>query len=343
MRPRAVLRGVLLLSVVVVAAGQGLPAAQSKPIVAETYYNTFSRAHPVLARIKPGETVSTKTLDASGRDDTGMVRARAAESADRAVLCRRRRARRRARRAVHQGADEPQLGIQSYRLGPVFADAGVDRRALSESLQAGRDHQRARQRRAVGSRSRASDGAPARAVERRAQDGVSREADARLRRRGAGRRFRADLMPVRHPTAAISTTTRSARARRSCCRSIIRARCCSSATAMRCKATASRPAPASKRRWTSSSRSSVRKKVNLTGPRAETSEHIISIGSQPEFVSSTNRGLQMATSDMVNWLTSEYKMEPWAAHLLIGYQGRYDIVTVAGSVALKIPKKQLPQ
>ncbi len=87
----------------------------------------------------------------------------------------------------------------------------------------------------------------------------------------------------------------------------------------------------------------VRKKQPLSGPRAETAEYIISIGSQPEFVSSTNRGLQLATSDMVNWLTSEYKMEPWAAHLLIGYQGRYDIVTVAGTVALKIPKKQLPQ
>jgi hypothetical protein len=35
-------------------------------------------------------------------------------------------------------------------------------------------------------------------------------------------------------------------------------------------------------------------------------------------------------------------MEPWAAHLLIGYQGRYDVVTVAGSVALRIPRKQLP-
>ena len=86
----------------------------------------------------------------------------------------------------------------------------------------------------------------------------------------------------------------------------------------------------------------LRKKTALSGPRVETSEHIISVGSQPEFASSTNRGLQMATSDMVNWLTSEYKMEPWAAHLLIGYQGRYDIVTVAGSVALRIPKKQLP-
>ena len=86
----------------------------------------------------------------------------------------------------------------------------------------------------------------------------------------------------------------------------------------------------------------VRKKVALTGPRVETTEHIISIGSQPEFASSLNRGLQMATSDMVSWLTTEHKMEPWAAHLLIGYQGRYDVVTVAGSVALRIPRAQLP-
>src|SRR6185436_6776793 len=85
----------------------------------------------------------------------------------------------------------------------------------------------------------------------------------------------------------------------------------------------------------------LRKKVSLSGPRAETAEHLISIGSQPEFVSSMNRGLQMATSDMVNWLTSEYKLEPWAAHLLIGFQGEYEVVTVAGSMALKIPKKYL--
>ena len=86
----------------------------------------------------------------------------------------------------------------------------------------------------------------------------------------------------------------------------------------------------------------LRKKANLAGPRAETREHIISIGSQPEFASSTNRGLQLATTDMIDWLTADYKLEPWAAHLLIGYQGRYDIVTVAGSVALKIPKSVLP-
>ena len=42
------------------------------------------------------------------------------------------------------------------------------------------------------------------------------------------------------------------------------------------------------------------------------------------------------------WLVSDYKMEPWAAHLLIGYQGTYDVVTVAGTMALKIPKSVLP-
>jgi hypothetical protein len=39
----------------------------------------------------------------------------------------------------------------------------------------------------------------------------------------------------------------------------------------------------------------------------------------------------------------EHGLEPWAAHLLVGYQGRYDVVTVAGSMALRIPKKVLPR
>ena len=31
-----------------------------------------------------------------------------------------------------------------------------------------------------------------------------------------------------------------------------------------------------------------------------------------------------------------------AAHLLIAMQGKYDVVTVAGSMALRVPKKYLP-
>ncbi|MCH8115081.1 MAG: acetamidase/formamidase family protein [Chloroflexi bacterium] len=80
----------------------------------------------------------------------------------------------------------------------------------------------------------------------------------------------------------------------------------------------------------------------LSGPRVETDSHIISVGSQPEFSSSLNRGLQMATTDMVNWLVANYDLEEWAAHQLIGMVGIYDVVTVAGSMALRIPKANLP-
>jgi acetamidase/formamidase len=85
----------------------------------------------------------------------------------------------------------------------------------------------------------------------------------------------------------------------------------------------------------------VRKSAGLTGPRVETADWIISLGSQAEFTSSLNRGLQMATTDMVRWLTTSYGLESWAAHQLIGAVGRYDVVTVAGTMALRIPKKYL--
>ena len=78
-------------------------------------------------------------------------------------------------------------------------------------------------------------------------------------------------------------------------------------------------------------------------PRLETPQFISSIGSQPEFASSLSRGLQIATTEMIGWLTDDYKMEPYSAHLLIGMVGQYKVVTVAGSMALQIEKKHLPQ
>ncbi len=85
----------------------------------------------------------------------------------------------------------------------------------------------------------------------------------------------------------------------------------------------------------------VKKSAGITGPRVETSEYLISLGAQPEFVSSLDRALRVATTDMVHWLINDYKLEPWAAHQLIGAVGKYDVVTVGGSMALKIPKKYL--
>ena len=85
----------------------------------------------------------------------------------------------------------------------------------------------------------------------------------------------------------------------------------------------------------------LRKAAKVTGPRVETADYIISVGAQAEFVSALNQGLQIATTDMVKWLIDDYKLEPWAAHQLIGAVGKYDVVTVAGTVALRIPKKYL--
>ena len=85
----------------------------------------------------------------------------------------------------------------------------------------------------------------------------------------------------------------------------------------------------------------VKKAAHVTGPRVQTAEFIISVGAQAEFVSALNQGLQIATTDMVKWLINDYELEPWAAHQLIGAVGKYDVVTVAGTVALRIPKKYL--
>lgn len=85
----------------------------------------------------------------------------------------------------------------------------------------------------------------------------------------------------------------------------------------------------------------VRKRAAPAGPRVELPDEIISIGAQAEFVSALDNGLKMATSDMVAWLTRDFGLEPWAAHLVIGYQGKYDVVTVAGSMALRVPRSAL--
>ena len=49
-------------------------AGEIQQVVATTYYNTFSRAHPVLQRVRPGDTVVTKTLDAGGQDEKDVRR-----------------------------------------------------------------------------------------------------------------------------------------------------------------------------------------------------------------------------------------------------------------------------
>ena len=46
----------------------------------------------------------------------------------------------------------------------------------------------------------------------------------------------------------------------------------------------------------------IKKNARVNGPRVETADYVISLGSQPEFSSSLDRGLQMATTDMIRSL-----------------------------------------
>ncbi len=50
------------------------PPDEPTPVVATTYYRTFSHAHPVLKRIRPGETIATRTIDSGGQDEKGVKR-----------------------------------------------------------------------------------------------------------------------------------------------------------------------------------------------------------------------------------------------------------------------------
>jgi len=75
----------------------------------------------------------------------------------------------------------------------------------------------------------------------------------------------------------------------------------------------------------------------------ENAEYVISIGARTATNRSLNEALTIATSDMMRWLVEEYRIEPIAAHLLIGHEARYDVVALSGVMALKMPKRVLPQ
>lgn len=316
-------------------------SAQSKPIVAETYHNTFSRAHAPLARIRPGETVVTKTIDASGRDETGTVRGRppnpltgpffveGAEPGD-ALVVRFSRVRMNRnwgwssyRLGLYSLSPESIEGIYSnrYKPGEIIAervnvvpwDLDVTRQTVRLREPSSAVHKMEFQAKpmlgCVGV-APAGDFAPT------SSPSGTYGGNLDYNEIGEGSTV---ILPVSHPGALLFIGDGHA----------LQGDGEPTGTGIETSMAVEFVVE-------------VRKKANVAGPRVETAEYIISVGSQPEFASSSNRGLQLATTDMVNWLTSEYKMEPWAAHLLIGYQGRYDVVTVAGSVALRIPRKQLP-
>lgn len=55
----------------VIAVMPAIAQAETHRFIPKDFYNTFSGAHPVALRIKPGDRVITKTIDAGGVDWNG--------------------------------------------------------------------------------------------------------------------------------------------------------------------------------------------------------------------------------------------------------------------------------
>jgi len=53
--------------------------------------------------------------------------------------------------------------------------------------------------------------------------------------------------------------------------------------------------------------------------------------------------LEIATRDMLRWLIDQQGLSAQEAHLLIGIRGRYDLITLGGSVGLRIARRDLPR
>lgn len=87
----------------------------------------------------------------------------------------------------------------------------------------------------------------------------------------------------------------------------------------------------------------VHKGKRLSIPRLVNDEFLVSVASQPEFRSSMDFGLRSANSDMIRWLTSEYKLTHPEAHMLMGAAVQHKIATYFGTMATLMPRKYLPK
>ena len=235
------------VAVSLLALGTSLMAVEPTRVVSTTFYRTFSHAHPVLKRIKPGELVATKTVDSAGLDEhdekrsepfnplTGPFFVEGAEPGDALVVQLKK---------VRLNRD---WGWSAYRLGlfsltpetvehiypnDVHPDLVIKGRATIVPWDLDRKANTVRLR-----------------TPKSQVHPLEFPAKPMLGCIGvAPRAIRADS-GRRETTVETLTTTRSAKGRPCVCRSITRAACCSSATATPSRPTASRPGPASRLPW----------------------------------------------------------------------------------------------
>jgi amidase len=87
-------------------------------------------------------------------------------------------------------------------------------------------------------------------------------------------------------------------------------------------------------------RLSVEKKAGIAWPRGETTDDIFTIGNARPL----DQALQHATSEMLNWLASDYGLDKIAASHLLGQVVRYDVGNVfdpAYTMACRVARKWL--
>ncbi len=315
-------------------------AAETHTLVASQYYNTFSHTNPVLLRVRPGDTVRTKTLDSGGQDDQGAHRANpanpltgpffveGAEPGD-ALVVRLNRV----RLNRNWGYSAWRLGL--YSLVPESIEGIYSDKFKENLIRQGRnnivrwdldlDRKMARlpdpQSRAIKMEfpvhpmlgcigvAPAGDFSPTSGP----AGPYGGNLDFNLVAEGAS-----VILPVYQPGGLLFVGDGHA----------LMADGESTGTGVETSMDVEFTVE-------------LRKQAKLAGPRLENADYLVSIGAQPEFASSLNRGLQMATSDMVDWLVRDYQLETWAAHMLVGFQGEYRVVTVAGTMALLMPRKAI--
>jgi acetamidase/formamidase len=307
-----------MLRLMVLAGVCSVCAAETHTVAAKTFYNSFHHRHAVLQRIKSGDVVVTKTIDASGRDEAGRVLGEspnpltgpfyvegAAPGDSIAVTFRRIRMNR------NWGYSNYRLGLFSltadsveglyanrYKEGAVLPGRA---NAVPWDLDVAKGTVRLRE--------------PASAVHKMEFAarpmlgcvGVAAPADFGPSSGISGPyggnmdynrvvEGATVLLPVFHPGALLFIGDGHA-----------------------LQADGEPTGTGIETSMDVEFSVELRKGARLTNPRLLNADSIVSIGSQPEFASPLDRALQIATSDMASWLTKEYGMEPWAAHLLIGY------------------------
>jgi len=319
------MRLLILIPVFVAAA-----SAETHRVVAESYHHTFSAAHPVLLKVKPGDTIVTKTVDSAGFDFSNVRRTKThgnpltgpfyvegAEPGDTLVVRLDRLALNRPHgytgRAVGvKDLDEklqapmpdPDAVVKGYNyLVPWVID-------LEKKTARPKD-------------SKASFAFPTRPM--LGCIGVAPEGDYSPRSGPAGywggnidynwiREGTTVLLPVFHKGGLLFFGDGHA------LQGDGEAIGSGVETSLDVTVTVS-----------------LRKKTGLASPRAETPDFLISIGSKPD--GNLNQTLEIALKDMLRWLIEEKRMKPAEAHLLMGAAASLDLVTLGGSTAVRVPRR----